>query len=385
MAIGGGAQASRTASDRAVRNLMNLKASGSSSRTLNLLSVWEKDQETPEWKAAPFFRNTVLNKSIIVKHRLRQDELDLFYEPRSSATKVILPINLLDLRAGGRSFFIGQRGYQSILDEISGDAAGKEHDRELLELLDNLPSLDPFLMRERLKKGGHVPARCYFDISEADTAKMFEFTRREITPLIGLTFEDVDAAVNEKISKLAQKILNNAGDSELEPLRQGLGLDKLSFEEGIFSWKGFIYYKWSLINLAPTVKPVSDEIAQIRPTGPTTEEEKQYILAARARLTKAIAQACDTVRDTLKIYDDAYAELTQCGQPKAFKDFLLDAPHLFHELGERVGAVQHIVSFWRYRFKPGTRQKISAEELFELLTDFEQSLAFAHENGRAAA
>jgi hypothetical protein len=385
MAIGGGGHASRTASDRAVRNLMNLKASGSSSRTLNLLSVWEKDHESPEWKTAPFFRNTILNKSIIVKHRLRQDELDLFYEPRNSATKVILPINLVDLRAGGRSFFVGQRGYQAILDELSGDPAGKEHDRDLLAVLDNLPSLDPFLMRERLKKAGHAPARCYFDISEADTAKMFEFTRREITPLIGLTFADVDAAVNEKISKLAQKILNNAGDSELEPLRQGLGLDKPSFEEGIFCWKGFIYYKWSLINLAPTVKPVSDEIAQIRPTGPITEEEKQYILVSRARLTKAIALACDTVRDTLKIYDDAYAELTQCGQPKAFKDFLLDAPHLFHELGERVGAVQHIVSFWRYRFKPGAQHKISGEELFELLTDFEQSLAFTHESGRAAA
>ena len=31
-------------------------------------------------------------------------------------------------------------------------------------------------------------------------------------------------------------------------------------------------------------------------------------------------------------------------------------------LGEKLGAISHIVSFWRYRFQPGVKQKIAAEE-----------------------
>lgn len=379
-----GMQSRGSSADRAVRNLVNLRSSGSSSRTLNLLSVWEKEADTDIYRTAPFFKNPVLNRSIIVKHRLRTGEHDLFGDSRSAATKVILPINLTDLRCGGRSFFVNQRGYQAILDEISNHDLAPQ-DRDLLSILDNLPSLDPFLMRERLKKSGYRPARCYFDITENDTARMFEFTRRELQPLIGMTFDESDSGAADRVSKLAMKILNNAGDAELEPLRQGLGMDRPSFEEGVFCWKGFIYYKWSLIDLAPTVKPVSDEIAKIAPSGTSTEEEKKFIIGARQRLVKAIAQACDTVRNTLKVYDDAYAELTQNGQPKIFREFLLEAPGLFHDLGERVGAVQHIVSFWRYRFPNGVRTKIVAEELYELLADFEQSLNFMVDESKAAA
>jgi len=367
-------------SDRSIRSLALLQSGASSARTLNLLVCWRKDGETAAYKSAPFFKNPQLNRSIIVKHRLRRDELDLFYDGRGSATKVILPIDVLDLRSGARSFFIGQSDYRKILAELSGPRGDLgDDDRQLLECLNALPSLDPFLMRERLRKSGFSPARCYFDISEADTARMFDFVKREVAPLIGLS-GNMDAQINEKTAKLAFKILNNDGDAELEPLREGMGMDRLSFEEGMFCWKGFIYYKWSLLDLAPLVRPVSQDIASVKPVGPMTSEERAYIIAARARLSRAIAEACETVRLTLKVYDDAYADLTRNGQPNAFKSFLLKAPGLFHELGERLGAVQHIVSFWRYRFPMGKRSKIPADELYDLLADFELSLSFEAES-----
>ena len=45
-------------------------------------------------------------------------------------------------------------------------------DDRMLQVLDGLPSLDPFLMRERLKKEGFAPARCYFDLTDADMVRM---------------------------------------------------------------------------------------------------------------------------------------------------------------------------------------------------------------------
>jgi hypothetical protein len=169
-------------------------------------------------------------------------------------------------------------------------------------------------------------------------------------------------------------ILADASDMELDPLRRGMGMSKPDFEEGVFCWKGFIYYKWSLSDLLPQVRPVASQIASVRPAGHASEEERNYIAAARDRLTKAIGRACETVRITLKVYDDAYADLTRNGRPEAFKEFLLKAPDLFYELGELLGSVHHIVSFWRFRFPHGARFKIGAEELFDLLVDFEASL-----------
>ena len=357
-----------------MRSLVHLSANASTARTLNLISVWERWGDDADYARLPFFESPVLNRSIVLKHRLRNHERDAFRYDRSLATKVILPIDPTDLNVGARSFFVGQKGYEVFLDELAagGTGVGGNDDR-MLQVLDTLPSLDPFLMRERLKKEGFAPARCYFDLTDADMARMFRFVQGEVAPLIGMSFGDV-SVMNEKTGKLATKILANASDAEMEPLRQGLDMSRPDFEEGIFCWKGFIYYKWTLGDLLPRVRPIASQIATIKPTGMMTDDERDYIQPAQARLSKSIAQSCETVRTTLKVYEDAYADLTKHGQPKAFREFLLKAPHLFNELGERLGAVHHIVNFWAFRFPEGERAQVSAEELFDLLADFEASL-----------
>jgi hypothetical protein len=317
----------------------------------------------------------MLNRSIVVKHRLRANERDDMPDGVANGTKIILPIDPTDLRLGARSFFIGQRGYENIFEEIATGAAGDRRDATLLEILDELPSLDPFLTRERLKTHGFNPDRCYFDVSDSDSNRMFSFVRQELTPLIGVSFGDVDARLSEKTSLLAQKIMANSGDAELEPLREGLGMSRPDFEEGVFCWKGFIYYKWTLTDLLPKVAPVIGEIGKIKPTGPAGLEDRAYIEATRDRLCRSITQSFEVVRQTLRIYEDAYGDLTRHGQPLAFRKFLLRAPRMFHELGERLGAVQHIVSFWRFRFPEGRPHKINADELVELLGDFEGGIA----------
>ena len=364
----------RRSANRAVRSLVHLSANASTARTLNLIAVWERCGVEADYARLPFFESAVLNRSIIVKHRLRHYERDIFRFERSLATKVILPIDPTDLGVGARSFFVGQKGYEVFLDELASGGKGVDgRDDRMLQVLDTLPSLDPFLMRERLRKEGFAPARCYFDLTDADMARMFHFVRDEVSPLIGMSFDDI-TAMNEKTGKLATKILANASDAELEPLRQGLDMSKPDFEEGIFCWKGFIYYKWTLGDLLPRVRPVAAQIASIKPSGLMTDDERNYIQPAQARLSKSIAQSCETVRATLKVYEDAYADLTKHGQPKAFREFLLKAPNLFNELGERLGAVHHIVNFWAFRFPEGERAQVTSEELFDLLADFEASL-----------
>ena len=40
------------------------------------------------------------------------------------------------------------------------------------------------------------------------------------------------------------------------------------------------------------------------------------------------------------------------------------------ELGEQLGAISHIVSFWRYRFPTGSKCAVDAAELVAILHDF---------------
>ena len=361
---------------RANRDLRLLRKSSSTARVLNLVDLYFKLGEDPDYLAEPMFRCNVLNRSIILKHRLRSNELDAFEDGRSTATKVILPINIYDFSSGARTFFVGQNGYEEILEDLLGreSAPNARRDMQLLRVLDKLPSLDPFLSRERLKQAGFQPARCYFEISEGDTKRMMNFVRREILPLIGMSFDDLGVGLDDRSTKFVQKIMDNAADAELEPFRVGMGLDHAAFQEGVFCWKGFIYYKWVLGELVPQVRPISAEISKCTPVGPVSDAERAFIIDSRARLVKSIGYTCQTVRESLKVYDDAYADLTRNGKPIAFREFLLSAPFLFNTLGERLGALQHIISFWRYRFPLDKRRTVDAAEMVDLLADFEFSL-----------
>ena len=364
--------------DQAVRNLAHLEHSASSSRVLNLLRVHRSRGTDPAYAESPFFKSQVLNHSIVLKHRLRRHERDLFFDGRQTATKVIIPIDRQDLKLGGRSVFVDQFNYDNVMEGMFGGTwLTDPQDRELLAIIDQLPSLDPFLLREQLRRHNRHPARCYFEISNGDMARMFKFVEHEIQKLIELSFRDTPDAVDDvKGSRLVQKILSDSVDAETEPLRLTLRLERREYQEGVFSWKGFLYYKWTLSEALPAVTRVAEAIASAKPRGGVDTATRAYLEKTRESLRDSIENTLKSARRSLRFYDQAFASLID-GRPQAFRDFLLGAPGMFCELGERLGAVSHIVSFWNFRFPKGHLPVVTGPELMDIFADFESSLAFA--------
>jgi len=367
--------------DRAVRNLEHLRGSASTARVLNLLRVWEENGDSradgsirnPDWAARPVFRTAALNRALIIKHRLRRNEFDLFTRRRQVATKVVIPIDDDDLKTGGRYAFVNQIGFERVMAEAFGVQADHP-DIETLRLIDRLPSLDPFLLREQLRRGGLDPAPCYFSISDGDLQRMTAFVRAEIEPLVTLSLGgDTVAVAQDSAARMTAKILSNTPGNQLDALRQTLRLAPEQYEEGVFCWKGFLYYKWTLAALLGDVTAVAEAVRTIRPVGKVDPGAREYIERGREVLRGRIVKTCDEVSRTLRVYDDAYAKLTREGRPIAFRDFLLDAPSMFSRLGDQLGAVQHIVSYWGFRFAPGA-PAVGVEELMDIFMDFETGL-----------
>jgi hypothetical protein len=354
------------------RNLAALEKTGSTSRVLNLVAVSKTHGSTPEYSEQPFFKNKVLNKVIILKHRLRADDRFNFDVYSATATKVILPFECGDLSLGGQSFFIGQRGWADLLYEACNDADDLARDIEVLRIIDGLPSLDPFLLRESLRVNGYLVAPCYFAISPADLLRMQAYVGQAVSQLVKMALGSSDFSLS--VSRLVEALLSTEVDERLEPMRATLMLEGDRFREGVFSWKGFLYYKWALSELASELKTVSEEIGKLTITGPRDKETSIYIESSQKRLSASIQIQKNEVMRTLKIYDEAFKSLTSRNEPHAFRDFLLKAPELFLSLGEKIGVISHISSFWRYRFPKGRPPTCSVEEAVEILRDFEYGL-----------
>lgn len=360
--------------DRSSRSLRALERTASTSRVLNLLAIANRHGAREDWEEQPLFRNRVLNASMLLKHRLRADETYLFDDYKTSATKIIIPFERSDLALGGQSFFVGQRGWLDLLREACADSRSLDHDVGVLKLMDRLPSLDPFLLREHLRRHGHNVAPCYFAISPADLEAMHGYVSMQVEELIKLAYSNADASSAAYTARLVQALLSTEVDERLEPLRATLMLEGEDFREGVFSWKGFLYYKWMLTALQPQLRAVAGEIGSLVVSGPRDAETGMYLDAARRRLRTAIAGQQKQVNRTLQVYDAAFSGLTRKGEPLAFRNFLLDAPRMFLSLGEKVGAASHIASFWRYRFPAGKTPTGPVDEVVDIFQDFEASL-----------
>jgi len=357
--------------ERIYRSLRGLEKTASTSRVLNLAALAVRNAGNPEHSAAPLFKSPVLNGSVVLKHRLRSDEAELFDGLQRTATKIIVPFDKAELALGGRTVFVGEKGWMPILQELRGGAEEIMRDVEILEAINELPSLDPFLLREHMKRRGFEVSPSHFDISPGDVDKMQRFVGGEIARLIELAYGG--AGSGGATSRLVEALLSSRTDERLEPLRLTLQLEGDSYREGIFSWKGFLYYKWVLNSLWPKLKEVLIEVMKLRVVGPRDRELMALIDEMKMRLRTAMEAQVKAVMGYLKTYDKVFAQLTD-GNAIAFRDFLLASPEMFMALGEGAGVLSHVATFWRYRFPEGKPLMAPMGEILELLQDFEAGL-----------
>jgi hypothetical protein len=360
-----------SANERIYRSLRGLEKTASTSRVLNLAAISLRNLGNEEHAKAPLFKSPILNGAVILKHRLRLEEVELFEGMTRTATKLIVPFDRADLSLGGRSFFVGETGWEQALAELRGGPDEMLRDVEILEAINEMPSLDPFLLREHIKRRGFDVSSSYFDISQGDVDKMQRFVGGEIARLIELAYGG--AGSGGATNRLVEALLSSKTDERLEPLRLTLQLEGESYKEGIFCWKGFLYYKWSLNTLWPRLKEVLIELSKVKVVGPRDRELIAVIEEMKVRLRHAMEAQVKAVMGYLKAYDAVFIQLTE-GNAVAFRDFLLKSPEMFMALGEGAGTVSHVASFWRYRFPKGKLLHAGMGELLDLLQDFEAGL-----------
>lgn len=337
-------------SSRTVRKLSSLQETAASSRVLNLVTTWKQSGPQAQYADRPLLENRVLNRSIIVKHQLRANERVYFDDKRLSATKIIIPIDMDNLNTGGYSIFIGERNYEARLRTLLGsNSRHNVRDREVLGMLDALPSFDPFLLREAVVKKGLDVAPCYFELSPADLAAMRALATEEVSSLVRLSFSG-NAGLVAYTDRLINKILATKPDEQLEPLRHTLKLSLEEFEEGLFCWKAFLYYKWAQNDILDNAQALIEDILNIQPMGFLKQSERQYLNHSRMVTRRGLMDALDNIEKIVLVYDRAYCDLIKKGSPHLFRGFLLTAPRLFHQLGGQLAAINHMSHFWAFRF-----------------------------------
>src|SRR6185503_3756525 len=101
--------------------------------------------------------------------------------------------------------------------------------------------------------------------------------------LVELTAPNKQATMAATV-RLVDKLLSNAPDSGFAPLKDTLNLTDRQYSEGVFGWRGFLYYKWVCSTLGESSGSLLDDILKVRGRGPMDPEAAAYVSAAKSRI-----------------------------------------------------------------------------------------------------
>jgi hypothetical protein len=357
-----------------VPNLKELVVNASTARMLNLHALALDPPDGPGYSTYPLFTHSLLNRSIIVKHYVRPGEDERLAAHCMNATKIIFPFDTDDLNLGGQFLFVDQQDFTGVLmRHLEYEGLAAERDIEVLRLLDGLPTLDPFLVREALVRRGLEVDPSYYRFSESDRSHMLQFVEGEIASLIALCFGQVEAG-DPRAGRLSQLLLSDHASPDLEPLRLTLHMQGEQFCEAMFAWKAFLYYRWRAKQLAPELQKTARSIARISRRRYDTDGLR-FVINAKELLEETISRAWRDINRTLRLYDAAYRGLTLEMAPERFRDFLKNGERFYIDLGERIGKLEQIASFWDIRLARHHTGGLSPDEVMDALRDLLQGLA----------
>ena len=354
-------------------SLKSVVAKTGATRIMNLNGVAGEVMGDNEYAELPMFIHPVLNRSIIMKFNLQPGAEDKLAPRRFNSTKLIFPFDKNDINLGGQALFIDQPNFDGALSSLL-DYTDLDIDRDLkvLRALDKLPTLDPFLIRESLSQQQIDVGRCYCMLSESDKDDMLAFVAGEIEALVKLCFREMEAN-DERAQHFAQLLLAEQNSVGLEPLRQIFRMKPAEFSDAMFCWKAFLYYRWRSRAVEPSLK---DTVKAMRglAAGRYEKADADQIAEAKDQLRMAVATAWWQVGQKLKLYDQAFAALTDRQKPDDFRAFLIHGSNLFMELGTRIGQMEQVVSLWDYRFGPSRIAELSADDILTGLRDLQQQM-----------
>ena len=336
-------------------------------------------------KIGPLFRNKYLNNCIILKiiALTRRDRR------RTYATDTLLyfPYNAENIYEGGDSVLFSDPKRDALLRHKCGldpdDPAqldDSEHDQRLLEMLADIPTLDPFLLREKAMQLDIVeeinPA--YFNLTQQEWAAFQAPIREKIDALVrkalGVTHGLETSDIANHVSKFLDKIWEARDIENIESFVDSLAIPRDRAPELFFAWKAICYYQAQSQALEPSLKRLFQWVGDPRTALPIDlmnlrEELREQVETEITLLKQRMREYYRKTLSILNIYEDSYQQFIEQSNPEPFKRFLGDAQEQFLALAACLSANAHAVNLIEDQWRRGGPQVYSVQhrELLDCL------------------
>lgn len=320
--------------------------------------------------AARFFRNKPLNTAVLIKDTV--PEADRPINARPIGTKLYFPFNENNIYEGGRTIFLHEAKLEkAIVDHYGEGALPKEalaEDLRIMSVLDRLPSLDPFLMKDAFRREGLTINDSYFEVSAETWAEIEAFMLQQFEPLVKAAFPDAMGS-DERARALMDTIWEARDVDALKPLIDGLRLPAYKALDIFSSWRGIVYYSYHhqlvqtrLIELIKWLK-LNDGVIAGKPPA-----EGREMVGMLKLVGDQLRSEWQTVDGVVRKYRAAYDKMFKTGGGSAdFLAFLNGSNETYWRLGNAIGKVNHGLYCWEVMTQRFAQRKLPWSQLQDVM------------------
>jgi hypothetical protein len=297
---------------------------------------------------------------------------------RAIKTKIHFSYDDVDVTKGGASVLFDHPEREAALAQLAGfdranAAEAFQRDMGILDAMAKLPSLDPFLLKDRLSAVGDTVDPSYFAISPDEWNRIARRIRDKIRPMVEMAAAG-QGDVEAKVQVLLDKLWESSSLEEFAPFFKALNLPVEKTAEIMQAWKGVTFYELEYGQLTPKVQEFGRWLKDgSAPIDPLNKADRADVDRLRDSVRGKIKQNLADIAQILNEYQDSYDELfiRRKGAQK-FGTFLGSASRHFNNLGATLNEVSHAILVWNeMSLRHRNRQMKGAGliEMFEVLDD----------------
>lgn len=326
--------------------------------------------------AQPFFRSRQLNTIVLIKDTV--PESDRRPGQPFVGTKLYFPFNENNIYEGGRTIFLHDRHLiPSIMSHYGESAIAKdtlELDLRIMTIMDRLPSLDPFLLKDIFLREKIRMEEAYFEVSQEAWDEIETFMLQRFEPLVRAAFPDADSqGDDEKARRLIDKIWEARDIVALQPLIDAFRLPQATALDIFSSWRGIVYYSFQYqkeqLKMIDLIKWLTENEAPPAGVPAADAKEMQTIITyVRDQLRKEWQNIEDIVRAYQSSYDKMFRDKISSTD---FLAFLRGSNETYWKIGNSLGKTNHAIYCWDVlssRFKERKLPWPQKQETVRMLT-----------------
>lgn len=335
------------------RTQLRLLLGAGPSRRLNVLETTTRLQTEGRLDDL-LFNTSFLNRSVLfksvdtVKSGPPRRKPKKGKKTKSSRTLIFLPYDAERPGDGGEALPYDRENLRRVVDvrraQSEGWVSSLEEDEATLDLLDELPTLNPFLLRDAFGRSGRAIPEPYLTLDPALTQRLRRRLEGRVRPLVIAALGGDGQEVGDHLERILEALLVPARGEDLRLLGRALQMEPETAPEVLSAWAGIAFFEEELDRLKPAIHTFAQWLAEeAEPREYLPPSQRRELDTTVRRLRSAVREPWREIRATLDQYRDTYISLVFEDTPAPFVKFLRHARSCYWRTAELFGAFEQAI------------------------------------------